>query len=37
MPLEYAFVVCCKMMSNIHSDGVKGTETLKIAELLAKV
>jgi hypothetical protein len=36
MPLECAFVVCCKMVSNIHSDGVKGTKILKIAELLAK-
>jgi hypothetical protein len=36
MPLEYAFVVCCKMVSNIHSDGMKGTKSLKIAELLAK-
>jgi hypothetical protein len=36
MPLEYAFVVCCKMVCNIHSDGMKGTKSLKTAELLAK-
>jgi hypothetical protein len=36
MPLEYAFVVCCRIVSSIHSDEMKGTKTLKIAELFAK-
>jgi hypothetical protein len=36
MPFEYAFVVCCKIVYNIHSDELKGTKSLKIAELFAK-